>query len=95
MNITGFTKRGEPIYSRGPTAQAEEARKGLAEAQTTEHKVNGEGRIVVDVNAPRGPKVGAEGKGLFKDTEINRQTQMEPARKSNNRSQSGDEILSI
>jgi hypothetical protein len=39
--------------------------------------------------------VGAESSGLFKQTEVNRQTQMEPARKSDNRSQSGDEILSI
>jgi len=95
LNVTGYNRRGEPIYSRGPSAQAEEARKGLAEAQTTEHKVTGDGKIKVEVNAPKGTKVGAEGGGLFKSTEINRQTQMEPARKSNNRNQAGNEILSI
>jgi hypothetical protein len=36
--------------------------------------------------------VQAEAGGLFKDTEVNRQTQMEPARKSNNTTQSGDLI---
>jgi hypothetical protein len=95
LNVTGFTKRGEPIYSRGGAEQAESARKGLAATQTNEHKVNGTGKITVDVNAPKGTKVGAEGGGLFKDTEINRQTQMEPAKKSTGTSQSGDEILSI
>jgi hypothetical protein len=41
--------------------------------------VNGKGMISVDVNAPKGTRVTAEGEGLFKKTEINRQTQMEPA----------------
>jgi hypothetical protein len=92
LNVTGYTKRGEPIYSRG---SADAARKNLAATQTSEHKVTGNGKITVDVNAPKGVKVGAESSGLFKQTEVNRQTQMEPARKSDNRSQSGDEILSL
>ena len=45
-------------------------------------KVEGSGKISVDVNAPKGTRVGAQGKGLFKDVEINRQTQMEPAQGS-------------
>jgi uncharacterized protein (TIGR02594 family) len=44
------------------------------------HKVEGTGKLTVDVNAPAGTKVGAEGGGIFKKTETNRQTQMEPAR---------------
>jgi uncharacterized protein (TIGR02594 family) len=83
----------EAGWGREIERRADAARRGLA--QSNETKVNGTGKITVDVNAPKGTKVGAEGGGLFKDTEINRQTQMEPARKSNNTSQSGDEILSI
>ena len=33
------------------------------------------------MNAPKGTNVGAEAKGLFKSVAINRQTQMEPARR--------------
>jgi hypothetical protein len=57
----------------------EDARKQLDKSSAT--KVEGSGKITVDVNGPKGTKVGAEGKGIFKDVEINRQTQMEPARK--------------
>jgi hypothetical protein len=45
-------------------------------------KVEGTGKLSVHVNAPRGTKVGAEGGGLFKKTEVTRQTQMEPAASS-------------
>jgi hypothetical protein len=41
--------------------------------------VNGTGKLSVDVKAPEGTKVAAEGAGLFKDTEVKRQTQMAPA----------------
>ena len=41
--------------------------------------VKGEGKLTVDVNAPAGTKVAAEGSGLFKTVETNRQTQMQPA----------------
>ena len=44
-------------------------------------KVEGSGKLSVDVNAPKGTRVGAQGKGLFKTVEINRQTQMEPAKR--------------
>jgi hypothetical protein len=64
----------------------QDARKGLD--QSSETKINGTGKITVDVNGPKGTKVGAEGGGIFKDVEINRQTQMEPAKR-------GPETLSI
>jgi hypothetical protein len=43
-------------------------------------KVEGTGKLTVDVNAPQGTKVAAEGDGLFKKVETNRQTQMAEAR---------------
>jgi hypothetical protein len=49
--------------------------------QSASTKVEGSGKITVDVNAPKGTNVGAEAKGLFKSVAINRQTQMEPARR--------------
>jgi len=59
--------------------QIVEDRQQLDAAQAAATKVEGTGKITVDVNAPKGTNVGAEGGGLFKKTEINRQTQMEPA----------------
>ena len=53
----------------------------LEQGDTRTHRVHGSGKISVHVNAPKGTHVGAEGKGLFKEVEINRQTQMEPARR--------------
>jgi len=49
-------------------------------AREVSHRVEGTGKLTVDVNAPAGTKVAAEGGGLFKQTEVNRQTQMTPAR---------------
>jgi hypothetical protein len=46
------------------------------------HKVEGSGTIDVNVNAPRGTFVKAAGRGLFKQTNINRQMQMEKAASS-------------
>jgi hypothetical protein len=48
-------------------------------AREVSHKVEGSGKLTVDVNAPAGTKVAAEGQGLFKKVETNRQTQMAPA----------------
>ena len=59
--------------------QIASARRSIDKAET--HKVEGSGKITVDVNAPKGTNVGAEAKGLFKSVAINRQTQMEPARR--------------
>jgi hypothetical protein len=64
------------------------AREQLDKRMAAGNKVEGTGKISVDVNAPKGTKVEAQGGGIFKDVEINRQTQMEPARK-------GPETLSI
>ena len=47
--------------------------------QVATTKVEGTGKLSVDVNAPKGTNVGAEGGGLFKKVEINRQTQMSEA----------------
>jgi hypothetical protein len=44
-----------------------------------EVNVNGTGKISVDVRAPNGTNVQAQGEGLFRKTEISRQVQMEPA----------------
>ena len=57
----------------------ETARRAIDKSAST--KVEGSGKITVDVNAPKGTNVGAEAKGLFKSVAINRQTQMEPARR--------------
>src|SRR5207253_450844 len=41
-------------------------------------KVEGTGKLTVDVNAPRGTKVDAKGGGLFKRVQMNRSMQMTP-----------------
>jgi hypothetical protein len=46
------------------------------------HKVEGTGKLTVDVNAPAGTTVEAESGGLFKELEMNRQMQMERAMSS-------------
>jgi hypothetical protein len=77
---------GDPMHfeAMGPEAAANkrkilEARGVIDKKQAAETKVNGTGKITVDVNAPKGTNVGAEGGGLFKKVEINRQTQMSEA----------------
>jgi hypothetical protein len=42
-------------------------------------KVEGTGSITVDVNAPRGTKVDAEGGGIFREVKKNQLMQMEPS----------------
>jgi hypothetical protein len=51
----------------------------LDRASQREVNVNGTGKISVDVRAPNGTNVQAQGEGLFRKTEISRQVQMEPA----------------
>jgi hypothetical protein len=63
-------------------------RQQIDQSQAANGKGEGSGKISVDVNAPKGTKVDAQGGGIFKDVEINRQTQMERAR-------SGPETISI
>jgi hypothetical protein len=77
--ITG----GVPFLSAGmPGMPALDATQ-LSRAERTfksQVDVNGKGKIDVDFkNMPRGVIATAEDEGLFKKTEINRQTQMEPA----------------
>lgn len=62
----------------GQAGQALDVR-ALDRAAARDVNVNGSGKISVDVRAPAGTKVNAQGQGLFKTTEINRQTQMLPA----------------
>ena len=69
--------------------QIASARRIIDKSQST--KVEGSGKITVDVNAPKGTHVGAEGKGLFKTVAINRQTQMEPARRGPVAASAGEE----
>jgi uncharacterized protein (TIGR02594 family) len=67
---------GREIERRAERFSAD--RQQLDKSQAASTKVEGNGKITVDVNAPKGTKVGAEGSGLFKSTEINRQTQFAP-----------------
>jgi hypothetical protein len=73
---SGRASRGRYLAWR---RQLDEDRAQLDAANANPIKVDGSGKITVDVNAPKGTKVGAEGGGLFKDVEVNRQVQMEPA----------------
>lgn len=77
---------------RQQAAIAAANRAQLDKTQSASTKVEGSGKISVDVNAPKGTKVDAEGGGLFKDVEVNRQTQMEPARRG---PAASSEVLSI
>jgi hypothetical protein len=89
-----FTAGGEKFGVEAGTQEWVEkqklqaARDAIDKQQSTAQKVEGSGKITVEVNGPKGTKVDAEGGGIFKDVEINRQTQMEPAKK-------GPETLSI
>jgi hypothetical protein len=47
--------------------------------QNVNVKVEGTGKLTADIRAPRGTRVGLSGGGLFRRTELNRQTQMERA----------------
>jgi hypothetical protein len=63
------------------TAAARGLDRAATDAQMAQ-KVEGTGKLSVNVNAPKGTSVNAEGGGLFKKTEVTRQTQMEPAASS-------------
>jgi hypothetical protein len=68
------------ITVRPYTGESSESnRKVLDDKAAQGVNVNATGKLAVDVNAPAGTKVRAEGDGLFKKTEVNRQTQMQPA----------------
>ena len=60
--------------------EAFRSRQEIDRTQSASTKVEGTGKLTVDVNAPKGTRVAAEGGGLFKKTEVSRQTQMEPAK---------------
>jgi uncharacterized protein (TIGR02594 family) len=65
---TGLRDAGLDLFNRS----------ALSKSDVT--KVEGTGKLTVDVKAPPGTSVGAEGGGLFKTTEISRSNQMEPAK---------------
>lgn len=69
---------GGAAMDQSQVAQALDA-KALDRAAARDVNVNGTGKISVDVRAPAGTRVNAQGQGLFKRTEITRQTQMMPA----------------
>ena len=50
-----------------------------SEASIHPVKVEGSGKLTTDIKAPRGTKVGLSGSGLFRRTEMSRQTQIELA----------------
>jgi hypothetical protein len=79
---------GDPMHFEKMSPEAAENKRKILEArglidktQAASTKVEGTGKLTVDVNAPKGTNVGAEGGGLFKNVEINRQTQMSEARR--------------
>ncbi|HEV8466022.1 MAG TPA: hypothetical protein VGQ63_13600 [Pseudolabrys sp.] len=84
-NVTSgdFAQLWRDRYARargyGSDAEMTASRQQIDRSQQAA-KVEGTGKITVDVNAPKGTNVGAEGGGLFKNVEVNRQTQMEQAR---------------
>jgi hypothetical protein len=55
-------------------------RRAFDRASTNNVNVNGTGSLRVDVNAPQGTRVNAQGGGLFQNIEMNRSVQMEHAR---------------
>jgi hypothetical protein len=71
-NVSGATLR-RPDWDTDSNRQTVDA------ARSQDVNVNATGKLTADINAPPGTKVKMEGDGLFKKTEVNRQTQMEPA----------------
>ena len=71
-------------FGAGPTGEAPRKRIEVTGGQYTDDwgaidkatEVNATGKLKVDVNAPPGTKVEAGGTGLFRDTELQRSTQM-------------------
>jgi uncharacterized protein (TIGR02594 family) len=54
-------------------------RRAIDQSKDQNVNVNATGKLTAHINAPAGTHVSMEGGGLFKKTEINRQTQMAPA----------------
>jgi hypothetical protein len=68
----------ERVAALGETSRADRSNMDRQMAQ----KVEGSGKIDVNVNAPKGTQVNAEGKGLFKEVNVARQTQMDKSSSS-------------
>lgn len=76
---------GEPGLERKYNAWrqalgASEDRMALDAHSVRTHKVEASGKLTANINAPKGTDVTLEGGGAFTKIEMNRQTQMEPAR---------------
>jgi hypothetical protein len=78
--IGSHPERGAAYLSHVPTGQDSQSDRGAMD-RSMQHNVTGTGKISVDVNAPKGTNVRAQGGGLFKQTEVRRQTQMDRAPK--------------
>lgn len=77
--MLGIDDPGEPTRWQQSRLDLAQAAADLDESAAQQVNVSGTGRIRVDVRAPEGTQVDANGEGLFKTTEIMRQTQMLPA----------------
>jgi hypothetical protein len=64
----------------GPDGEElDQMRSAVDRARNQNVNVNATGKLTANINAPPGTNVKMEGGGLFKKTEVNRQTQMVPA----------------
>jgi hypothetical protein len=81
INVGGEYYGWMGLKGEHKTAAARGLDRAATDAQMAQ-KVEGTGKLSVNVNAPKGTSVNAEGGGLFKKTEVTRQTQMEPAASS-------------
>jgi hypothetical protein len=72
-------KGRQEIISSSIAKSPDENRRVLDARANLEHTVTGKATLTANINAPVGTKVNVAADGLFKKTEVNRQTQMIPA----------------
>jgi hypothetical protein len=73
----GYTAKDFPTDKGFSYRRADDDRSAIDKSRSVD--VNATGKLTATINAPPGAKVEASGEGLFKNTEVNRQTQMQPA----------------
>ncbi|HEY2242747.1 MAG TPA: hypothetical protein VGH47_00815, partial [Xanthobacteraceae bacterium] len=89
--MMGHEVYGDWLRGRGTTAWREAFERGAAGGAAADrtamdshavqtHKVEATGKLTANINAPKGTDVTLEGGGAFSKIELNRQTQMQPAR---------------
>jgi hypothetical protein len=71
--------KGRQEISSSIAKSPDENRRVLDARANLEHTVTGKATLTANINAPVGTKVAVAADGLFKRTEVNRQTQMTPA----------------